>query len=108
MTGLTLIAAAWAACDPVSVLDVGHDAHAVVIAEVGEKSALAWIDEHGGHVVVVDAEGKPTTPVKALGPAAEVLVVGDATQWVAVTRTSQWADHGACRVDALRVNAKGN
>jgi hypothetical protein len=108
MIALALLAAAHAACDPITVLAVGADAHAVAIAEVGEKSGLAWIDEHGGHLVLVDANGKPTMPVRALGPAAEVQVVGDAKQWVAVTRTSQWADHGACRVDALRVNAKGN
>jgi hypothetical protein len=108
MISLALLAAARAACDPVSVVDVGSDAHAVAIAEVGGQSALAWIDEAGGHVVVVDADGKPTTPVRALGPATEVLVVGDASGWHAVTRTSQWADHGACHVDALRLNAKGN
>lgn len=108
MISFSLLAAAHAACDPVSVLAVGADAHAVAIAEVGEESALAWIDQSGGHMVVVDADGKPTVPVKALGPAAEVLVLGDAKTWLAVTRTSQWADHGACRVDAWRVNAKGN
>jgi len=105
---LVLLAAARAACDPVSVLDVGADAHAVAIAEVGERSGLAWIDASGGHMVVVDMDGKPTMPVKTLGPASEVLVLGDATGWIAVTRASQWADHGACRVEALRVNAKGN
>jgi hypothetical protein len=108
MIPLSLVAAVQAACDPVSVLAVGPDAHAVAIAEVGDESALAWIDGDGGHMVVVGAEGKPTMPVKELGPAAEVLVLGDAKQWLAVTRTSQWAEHGACRVDALRVNAKGN
>ena len=108
MIPLALLAAARAACDPVSVLDVGADAHAVAIAEVGEASALAWIDERGGHMVVVDADGKPKTPVKGLGPAAEVHVVGDANGWLAVTRTSQWAAHGPCRIDAWRVNAKGN
>jgi len=108
MISLSLLAAAHAACDPVTVLAAGADAHAVAIAEVGEKSGLAWIDEGGGHMVVVDADGKPTMAVKALGPATEVQVVGDAKTWVAVTRASQWADHGACRVDALRVNAKGN
>jgi hypothetical protein len=108
MIPLALLAAVHAACDTVTVVEVGPDAHAVSLAEVGEKSALAWIDERGGHMVVVDAEGEPTMAIKALGPAAEVQVVADATGWLAVTRTSQWADHGACRVDALRVNAKGN
>jgi hypothetical protein len=108
MIPLALLAAANAACDPISVLAVGGDARAVSIAEVGEASALAWIDDGGGHMVVVDAGGKPTTPVKALGPAVEVHVLGDATGWLAVTKTSQWADQGACRIEALRINAKGN
>jgi hypothetical protein len=108
MIALALLAAARATCDPVPVLAVGGDAHAVSIAEVGEASALAWIDDSGGHMVVVDAGGKPTMPVRALGPAVEVHVLGDATAWAAVTRTSQWADQGACRIEALRVNARGN
>jgi hypothetical protein len=101
-----IVASAHAACAPVPVLAVGADAHAVSMAEVGEASALGWIDEEGGHLVLVDAEGKPKM-VKALGPAAEVRVLGDASTWVAVTRTSQWAGHGACRIEATRVNEKG-
>jgi hypothetical protein len=109
MTPLALLAsAAHAACDPVPVVGVGADAHAVAMAEVGELSALAWVDAGGGHLVVVDAEGNTTMAVKALGPVADVLVLGDANGWVAVTRTSQWAGREACRVEATRVNRKGN
>ena len=103
-----LLAPAHAACDPVPVADVGADARAVSMAEVGDDSALAWIDERGGHLVLVDAGGKPTMPVKALGPASEVHVLGDPSGWIAVTRTSQWAGRDACRIAATRVNRKGN
>ena len=108
MTLLALLASVHAACDPVPVLAVGADAHAVSMAEVGEDSALAWIDERGGHFVVVDAGGKPTMPEKALGPASEIRVLGDANGWIAVTRTSQWAGRDSCRIEATRVNEKGN
>ncbi len=108
MTLLLLSVSAYGACDPVVVADVGPDAHAVSMAEVGDATALAWIDEAGGHLLVVDAAGRTTMPARALGPAVEILVLGDAEQWVAVTRTSQWAGRDTCRIQATRTNAKGN
>jgi hypothetical protein len=106
---LPLLGYAHGACsDRVPVVAVGKEAHAVAMAEVADDTALGWIDENGGHLIVVDAAGKPTMSARSLGPAVELVVLGDAESWVAVTRTSQWASHGACQVEATRTNAKGH